>query len=143
MAVAVEKSAKDFYTTLSKRFPQDQVFFDSLADDEEDHARRYRELLAGDEVYSTEEERMLADDNIQVLEKTGIVGSLRSGGARAQQVPDLKSALKVAIQMEKDTLLLYHNMQMELASATAGEIQKIIKMEYAHLIKVSKREITT
>lgn len=142
MAVAMERSAKDFYSTLSTRFPAEKVLFNELAADEEHHAKIYTELLAGgEEIYSTGEGRMLADYSIQVLEETGIVDKLRRGGARAQEPTDLKSALDEAIHIERDSLLFYHNIELELGGKTIMEIRKVIRMEYGHLMKVAEKRL--
>lgn len=139
-AVAVEESARDFYTTLGKRFSKREDFFKQLANDEADHADTYVQLLGKrkiEEIYSTEEERMQAESNIKVLEDTEIVGSLRRGAVRATEVPDLNSALEAAVQLEKDTMLFYYNMAMSLGSKEdRQEIYKIIRVEHNHLYRV-------
>jgi rubrerythrin len=141
MAVAIERSAKDFYSTLTIKFPVEKVLFNELAEDEEYPAKRYTELLAGEEdVYSSSEGRMLADYSIQVLEKTGIMNNLRRGSVRAQETQDLMSALDEAIQMERDSLLFYHSIELELGGKTIEEIRKIIRMEYDHLMKVVEKK---
>ena len=139
MAVAVEESAKDFYTSLASKFSEHEELFEQLAKDEEDHAERYTHLLGRrrvEEVYSTEEERMLADHNIQILESTQLVGSLRRGAERAREVSDLKSAVKAAVQLEKDTLLFYQNLAMGLGKEDRQEVYRIIRVEHSHLYKV-------
>lgn len=140
MAVAVEESAKDFYNSMSKKFPQEKAFFEQLANDEEDHARRYKQLLTSEgKTYSTEEERALADYNIKVLEDAKIIGNLRMGAERAREIKDLRSALIAAVQLEKDTTLFYHSLAMGLGPDDRQEIYKIIQVEHTHLYKVSAR----
>jgi len=139
MAIAVEESAKDFYTSLVSMFSEHGDFFAQLAKDEADHAERYAYLLGrrrAEEVYSTEEERMLADHNIRILESTQLVGNLRRGAERARELPDLKSAVKAAAQLEKDTLLFYHNLAMGLGKEDRQEVYRIIRVEHSHLYKV-------
>ena len=140
MAVDVEESARDFYVTLARKFSEDEDFFKQLANDEVNHAKTYVRLIGKrkiEEIRSTEEERMQAEHNIKVLEDTGVVDSLRKGAARAMEVPDLKSALNAAVQLEKDTMLFYYNMAMALGSKEdRQEIYKIIRVEHTHLYKV-------
>lgn len=139
MAVAIEESAKDFYTSLASKFSEHKDLFRQLAKDEDDHAERYTYLLGRrkvEEVYSTEEERMLADYNIQVLESTQLVGNLRRGAQRASEVSDLKSAIEAAVQLEKDTLLFYQNLAMGLGREDRQEVYRIIRVEHSHLYKV-------
>jgi len=139
MAVAIEKSSRDFYTALAKNFPKHGEVFKQLAKDEESHAERYTYLLSRrkmEEVYSTEEERMQADHNIHILEDTGLVGNLRRGAERAREVSDLKSAVEAAVQLEKDTLLFYYNLAMGLGKTDRQEVYKIIHVEHSHLYKV-------
>jgi len=136
MAISAEESAKNFYTTLSQRFSEHSALFKQLAEDEEGHVKRYRQLLAGGETYSTEEERAMADQNIRVLETSGLVGSLRSGAERAREAYDLKSALQAAVQLEKDTVLLYYSIAMAVGGEDRRAIYKIIDVEFSHLAKV-------
>jgi len=137
MAVAIEDSAKDFYDSLSNKLPQNRIVFEQLAKDEDGHAKRYRQLLAsGGDVYSTGEERALADYNIKVMEELGIISNLRMGADRAREISDLRSAIDAAVQLEKDTLLFYHNLAMDLGSDDRQVIYKIIDVEYAHLSKL-------
>jgi len=141
MAVAVEESASDFYTTLAERFSRHQEVFRQLANDEKGHAKRYTQLLSREEMYSTEEERMQADHNIQALESEGVFSNLRKGAERGRDVPDVKSALDAAVRLEKDTLLYYHALSMGLGKDDRQEIYKIIRVEHAHLYKVQNLTI--
>lgn len=139
MAIAVEESAKEFYTALARKFSEHKDLFRQLAKDEKDHSERYTYLLGRrkvKEVYSTEEERMLADHNIRILESTQLVGNLRRGAERAREVPDLKSAVKAAVQLEKDTLLFYQNLAMGLGKEDRQEVYRIIEVEHSHLYRV-------
>ena len=136
MAVAAEKSARDFYTSLSEKFPDHAALFEQLAKDEKNHVETFTRLLSRPEVYSTEEERIQADYNIQVLEDSKIIGNLRKGADRARGISDLKSAIEAAVQLEKDTALFYSNMAMGLGSEDRQEVYKIMHVEYAHLYKV-------
>lgn len=150
MAVAVEESAKDFYTTLGQRFSEHKAVFDYLAEDEEDHAKTYTRLLKKveetyptggkrvEEIYPTEEERKQADHNIQILESLGMIGNLREGASRAKEVSDMKLALEAAIQLEKDTLLFYQNMTMALGRTDRHEVYKIMNVEMNHLYRVQR-----
>ena len=139
MAVVIENSAKDFYATLSRKFPEHKTLFDQLAKDEKSHSETFTYLLGRKkvrEVHSTEDERQLADHNIKILEDTEVVGSLRKGAERAKEVPDLESAVEAAVQLEKDTLLFYHNLAMGLTGTERQEVYRIIRVENSHLYKV-------
>lgn len=138
IAIAAEESAKTFYSTLSQRFPEHVAFFNQLAEDERQHANTYRNLLSGGEAYSSEEERRLADRYIHVLETSGLVSNLRKGAERAGEVGDLKSAMQTAVQMEKDTVLLYHSVAMAVGKEDRREIYRIIDVELSHLAKIER-----
>jgi rubrerythrin len=144
MAVDVENSARAFYKTLSRKFPEHMSLFDQLAGDEKDHAETFTHLLGQRkvrEVHSTEEERRLADYNIKVLEDTGVVGNLRKGAERARKIEDLKSAVEASVQLEKDTALFYYNLAMGLGGTERQEVYKIIRVENTHLYKVQNLSI--
>ncbi|MBO3753486.1 MAG: ferritin family protein [Candidatus Brockarchaeota archaeon] len=136
MAIAAEESAKTFYSALSRRFPEHSSFFNQLAGDEEQHAETYRRLLSGGETYASGDERTLADRYIQALETSGLVSSLRRGGERAVEAADLKTAMQAAVQMEKDTVLLYHSIAMAAGKEDRLEIYRIIDVELGHLAKI-------
>ncbi|MEM3660947.1 MAG: ferritin family protein [Thermoproteota archaeon] len=136
MAIAAEESAKAFYSALSRRFPEHSAFFNQLAEDEEQHAKTYRRLLSGEETHASEEERVLADRYIQVLETSGLVNSLRRGAERVEEAVDLRSAMQAAVQMEKDTTLLYHSIAMAAGKEDRQEIYRIIDVELGHLVKI-------
>ncbi len=138
MAIAAEESAKTFYSALSRRFPEHSAFFNQLAGDEEQHAKTYRGLLSGGETYSSGEERTLADRYIQALETSGLVSSLRKGAERAGEAADLKSAMQAAVQMEKDTVLLYHSIAMVAGREDRLKIYGIIDVELSHLAKIER-----
>ena len=137
MATKVEKSAKAFYLALSKRFAEHRSLFRALARDESKHTERFFFILGRlDQLtYSTEETRMQADQNIQVLEKTGIIGNLKRGDKRAEEASDLKSAVVAAVRLEKDTLLFYQNLAVEVGNGSKREFYEIIREEHSHLAK--------
>jgi rubrerythrin len=144
MAVIIEESSESFYKTLEKKFPKYEETFKYLATDEKYHAKIFTSLLGKrriDELHVTEEEKQLADHNIKILEDTRVVGNLRRGAIRASEVQDLKTAIDIAIQMEKDTSLFYYNLSMGLVKEERQEVYKIIKIEHSHLAKVKKIEV--
>jgi rubrerythrin len=143
MAIIIEESSESFYKTLQKKFPKNNELFKLLAEDEKNHAKTFTKLMAKrkiNEIYTTEEERQLADHNIKILESTQIVGNLRKGAQRATNAKDLKTAIEVAVQMEKDTSLFYYNLSMGLGKEERQEVYKIIRIEHNHIAKV--RNIT-
>ncbi|MEM2885014.1 MAG: ferritin family protein [Thermoproteota archaeon] len=139
MALAIEGSARAFYAALSGKFSEQGALFKQLARDEEEHESEYRQLLSGkgsEAIYSTEEERRVADYGIQILEDSGAIGNLRRGEERAKAAGDLDTALRISAEMEKDTSFFYHNIALGLGSEDRRVIYKIIEAEYGHLKKV-------
>jgi rubrerythrin len=139
MAVAIEKSAADFYNSLARKFSEHKSLFEQFAKDETYHAKTYTHLLGQkevEEVDTTGEERQIAQYNIKILEDTGLVNNLRRGAERAREVQDLKEAIDAAVKLEKDTLLFYHNLSMGLRTSLRQEVYKIIRVEHTHLYKV-------
>jgi len=139
MAVAAERSAEAFYKAL---FP-DHNLFNQLARDENIHIEKFMLLLSRLDMvtYSTEETLTQAYLNIQILDKTGIIGNLRKGKKRAEEASDLESAIETAVQLEKDTLLFYQNLATELENAEKQVMQEIIHQEHEHLQKVENLAI--
>jgi rubrerythrin len=138
MAVAIEQSATAFYTALSKKFIKHNSLFKQLAKDEMQHVKHFNDLLSRLDVltYSTEETRKLADYNIQILEKMRVLNNLRKGAERASEVKDVNSAIKTSIQLEKDTLLFYHNLASKFKDEERKQLNKIIRIEHSHLYKI-------
>ena len=63
-------------------------------------------------------------------------GNLKDGSSRAREINELEIAIEVAIQLEKDTLLLYLNMNRTIENLGEEGIDKIIKEENYHLNRV-------
>ena len=130
---------------MSRRFPEQRNIFRTIARDESDHAERFYLILGrlNQLTYSTKETRFQADHNIQILEKTGILGNLRKGDKRVEKVLDLKLAIVEAVELEKDTLLFYQNLEKKLENIDEKVIQEIIEKEYEHLQKLKNLDINT
>jgi rubrerythrin len=140
IAIAVERASEDFYRALSNKFSEHKSLFRKLARDENNHAEKYISLLSRLDVltYSTKETRIQADQSIKILEKIGIVDNLRQGAKRSEEVLGLESAIQAAIQLEKDTLLFYLNLVIELGDEEKGEVLEIVREEHSHMLKVNR-----
>lgn len=134
MAIAVEESSKEFYKTLSEKFQNFRYHFESLARDEERHERLFKQVLSK----KIRVIKNMDDEYITILEGifTGLFGGLRNGSSRAKRSSTLELAIQSAIQIEKDTLLLYLSMNMIFENVGEQEIGKIIKEEQYHLQRV-------
>ena len=142
MASDVEKGAAEFYMALSKKFPTHKEIFQKLAIDEEEHAKRYLDLLKSvgqmPDIYLTREDHMLAEQNLKVLETSGVIANLKSAADHAKSIQDLLSAIQTAVQLERDSVVFYSGMAMALSEKDRNEIYKIIEVEHRHLDKVQR-----
>ena len=133
MAIAVEESSKEFYIKLSEMFPNFRYHFDALAKDEERHERMFEQILKQKvKVLNMDDEYMTVLESIF----TGLFGSLRYGASRAKESYNIELAIKEAIQIEKDSLLLYLSMNRIFDNIGEKKIDRIIKEEQYHLQRV-------
>ena len=144
IAVEIEENGKNFYEKSQEHVGDMEVrkLFEELALQEVDHKKRFEALrgqlpatAASPTVWDPENEleqyiKMMADQHVFV--------SSQSMVEQLERIKDVKDALKLAIQFEKDSVLFF----LSLQDATAGKegqevINLLVKEEQEHLRKLS------
>jgi rubrerythrin len=139
LAVQVEKSAEGFYGALANKFQDNGITFKRLAEDERGHGVLYSKLLAKGTMGPSKEGREKARSYLEALDSLGILSSLTRLHQDVPSLKDLKSAVSLATEQEKNTLLVYQNLLLYLDDEEDRRvIHMITDVEYDHLIVLSK-----
>ncbi|MEM5787193.1 MAG: ferritin family protein [Syntrophobacteraceae bacterium] len=142
IAITIEENGKRFYEESQKSIdvPEVKQLFAELAQQEVDHKHRFESLMAqippassAPTVWDPENEldkyiKMMADMHIFVGDITGQV----------TQVKDARSALKMAIEFEKDSVIFFLSLEDAMAGQKDQELIKtLVKEEQAHLRRLT------
>jgi rubrerythrin len=143
IAIQIEENGKKFYDESQKVVDNAaiQKLFAELAEQEIDHKRRFESLMAqlppaskGSTVWDPDNEldqyiKMTADDHVFV---TSV--SLEE---QLAQVKDARSALKMAIEFEKDSVLFFLALEDVTEKKDQELIKTLVKEEQGHLKRLT------
>jgi rubrerythrin len=143
IAIQIEENGKKFYEESQKVIdnPAVQKLFAELAEQEVEHKRKFESLKAqlppastGSTVWDPDNEldqyiKMMADDHVFM---TSI--SLRD---QLAQIKDAKSALKMAIEFEKDSVLFFLTLEDFTDKKDQELIRSLVKEEQGHLKRLT------
>lgn len=132
-AISVEENGAAFYRAAAAKAANPEVaqVFLRLAEDEDEHARHFRQLRqAGPPPLSPEVTRYLA----ALLQEPG---SLFPSLAEAAAAGDARAALTLAIQAEKDSILLYQELfDVTKDEAERARLAQLLRAEKMHLLEL-------
>jgi len=130
IAYQVESSGYSFYKDLADQVSDEKAkLFNSLAEQEREHRERFKEIFENTKSQSESEEVSWPEKEVSSF--------LRSYGEfsvfnKHEEVPEEYSdALKLAIEAEKDSIILYQDIKYLLENQES--IEKIITEEKEHL----------
>jgi rubrerythrin len=143
IAIQIEENGKRFYEESQKVIDNTtiQKLFAELAEQEIEHKRKFESLKAqlpatstGSTVWDPDNEldqyiKMMADDHVFM---TSI--SLRD---QLAQIKDAKSALKMAIEFEKDSVLFFLTLEDFTDKKDQELIKSLVKEEQGHLKRLT------
>ena len=141
IAVQIEENGKQFYEESQKKIdvPEVKSLFSELAKQEIEHKHRFESLMAQlpsesstPTVWDPENEldkyiKMMADDHIFVADVKAQIAGIR----------DAKSALKMAIEFEKDSVLFFLSLEDAVSGKDQETIKILVKEEQAHLKRLT------
>lgn len=142
IAIKIEENGKKFYEESQKSIdnPEVKKLFNELAQQEIDHKHRFESLMAqlpADSslatVWDPENEldmyiKMMADDHVFVADVKELI----------TQVKDAKSALKMAIEFEKDSVLFFLSFEEAMSTQKDRDLVKtLVKEEQGHLKRLT------
>jgi rubrerythrin len=144
IAIAIEENGKKFYEKSLNVIedPSVKKLFEELGSQEVEHKKKFEELrnqLPSDVKASTvwDPENEL-EQYIQIMANQHVFVSNASMDALLAQVKDVRSALKLAIDFEKDSVIFF----LTLEEASEGKkdqelIRTLVKEEQEHLRRLS------
>ncbi len=139
MGIRIEENGRDFYegvARLSKNLSA-KVTFDFLAKEEENHIRRFEDILSKVKKYEPSEAypgeyfayiKSLSGDYVFTKKKKG-----------AEIAKDIKTdlgAVELGIGFEKDSILFYDEMKRFVLEGEQEIIDKLLEEEKVHLRKL-------
>ena len=145
MAIQIERNGKEFYQELERSSNDNDLrtFFRYLADQEDAHIERFKELrdaMSADGYvapYDWDEAR----DYLSALVSKAVFAGENVGARIAKDATDERSAFEAAIGLEKDSLLFYHEMKRFVNAMDHSLLEAIAEEERAH-IKDLKEKMT-
>jgi len=141
MGIEIKNIDRNFYTKIGKstRAKKVKEIFDWLAGEEEKQIKIFTDILANIEkcepyeVYPGEYSIYL-----QALIDNHALGKERKRKKRPKEVKNNEEAISLALDFEKDTILLYHEMIKIVRKKERKIIEDVIKEEQKHLTKLMK-----
>jgi len=143
MAVRIEENGLRYYNTAGEAAtdPELKELFEVLASEEEQHIVVFNDLkrLTDEEAWK-EGYDPYAEEGAQYLRAiadTEVFTNPDRGAELARSVSDGKEALRVAIDMEKDSLLFYYELQRMVLEKDRDVVASLIEQEKDHVKRLT------
>ncbi|HXI10952.1 MAG TPA: ferritin family protein [Thermodesulfobacteriota bacterium] len=146
MAVRIEENGMRFYTDASKAAKSDSLkeLFKVLAEEEAHHIKVFTELrsLVAEDTVNEGFDPQLGEASLYLksIADTEVFTKPDHGKEFAKRVHDEKEALKIAIDMEKDSLLFYYELQRLIRAKDKAVIESLIEQEKEHVRKLTEAQ---
>ena len=136
MGIRIEENGRDFYngvSDLSKR-PDAKQLFKLLASEEENHIKRFENILSNVKKYEPSEVypneyfayiKSLSGEHVFTKEKRG--------SEIAEKIKTELDAIELGIGFEKDSILFYQEMKKFVLGPEQGIVEKFLEEEKKHL----------
>lgn len=140
MAVEMEKKGKAFYDGVVQAVKDEktQEVFQFLSDEEVQHEKVFREMLV--EVEPKTGTGPYDDTEIilyfRSLIDQKIFPSETEGGAMKKELGDPAVATRIALSLEKDSILFYHELLDVTEEKDHGMVRRIIEEERDHIRRI-------
>jgi rubrerythrin len=137
MALLMEERGYRFYTTLAGLVKDERVkqLALKLAGDEKEHKKLFAQIIneySGDEIL--EQEGM---SYLNAIGKGVIFPDIAGIKDLAGKIDSFKDVLSIAIEAEKDAILLFHELTVRISSQKINRIiYKLLEEEKMHLIEL-------
>jgi len=143
MAIKIEENGLKYYTDAAKASRNEKLkeVFKALADEECDHIRVFSELKKtlsdkdyqeGFDAYAEEAALYLC-----AIADTEVFTNPDKGRDLALQVKDEKDAVRIALDMEKDSLLFYYEILKMIREKDRAVVENLIEQEKNHVKKLT------
>jgi rubrerythrin len=145
IGIEIEENGRQFYEKAQAKTDNDKVkgIFAELAGEEVKHKQRFSELMS-ELPESTQSGTVWDPDNemdqyLKMMADMHVFRKKESVDQRLAEVSDAESALKMAIQFEKDSIVFFAEMQsMSESDEARSKIGWLVREEQKHLKKLSK-----
>ena len=141
MAIEDERAGKALYAALSKKVSNQELkkTFQSLLEQEKVHQAAFEKMLA-EYVQSPMHEEYAGQymEYLRVLLQERAIPNEASALAEAGKCADDHAALGLASQMERDTLMLFHELESLLPPNTRHVMDAVALEERQHLITLAQ-----
>ncbi len=139
--IQIEKNGRDFYDHASKAVKAERVrqVFEYISNEEQSHIAVFESLLSTIDETTKPAVRCTAEytDYLLALIKDNTFTVNKQGYEIARTIRNDKHALELAIALEKDTLLLYHELKKLLPALCQQDIDTLIAHEQDHFSKLA------
>jgi rubrerythrin len=139
MAIQTEQSGYQFYTHAAEKVTSGSFvkLLGWLADQEQEHERIFREMLAEPERHVPPEEYPgQRAEYVQALLDVRVLPDVETGLARLATMKGDEDVIDFAIGFEKDTILFMYVMRDLVAPTGAETVDKLIAQEKGHVAKL-------
>ena len=144
LAIDIEKNGIEFYSEVQRATedPELRELFSVLGSEEMEHKKRFEELLA-DLPEDLKRPTVFDPDNdlgmyLQTLADQHVFSKGKDLQAQLAEIRTVTDALKLALQCEKDSVILYLSMQEAACEGKARDfISLLIKEEQQHVRRLS------
>lgn len=140
MAKDIEAKGKEFYQKQADRTNNQKAeqLFIRLADDEEDHYKRFEEIQEQFKNRTGEQDEYLSDPEVGHYLEALVEFTVFPADKNTGTINSLQEVLDLAIRAEKDSILLYNEMKENNEGETKKVIEKLIEEEKNHLVDLLK-----
>ncbi len=139
IAVKIELNGKEFYEDLEGKTEDKELkrLFGFLASQEDVHRLRFEDLKRYAESFVSPQEWEEIEPYLNAMvQSTFFLGDDKTL-AKVKKVEDVREAIRLAIQFEKDTILFYYEL-LKLTNEEIKEIiEKIVQEEKKHVLMLS------
>lgn len=135
-----EEIGKEFYEAFAKaaKNPKVREFFKLMAQQEEQHIKDFAELegIVADEWSPGPYDESEALDYIRALADSKMAQPMLDLAKRAEQVEDLREAIDLAIEFEKQTVLFLKEFLDFTKGRSQSVVRKVLSEERKHIMQL-------
>lgn len=142
MAVRIEENGMRFYADASRAAKSQQLkdLFHALSEEEGTHIKMFLELrkvLVGDDPSAGFDPYLEeAQQYLKSMADTEVFTNPEAGKEAARSLKDEQEAISMAIDMEKDSLLFYYELERMIREQDRKVIESLIEQEKDHVRKL-------
>jgi rubrerythrin len=140
--IQIEKNGRDFYDHASKAVKAERVkqVFEFISGEEQSHLAVFEAILnnIGESAKPAVRYTQEYDAYLQALTDENPFTKPKQGYEIARTIRNDKHALELALVVEKDTLLFYHELKNLLPADSQTDIDTLITNEQDHFNKLSE-----